>query len=212
MNITADRLRGDWTKTRFVDKCVKDIMLAIQERIMDAHRESRTAITFGAPVNFNVPEMSNKDASIIIYYDILQKLQKQGFDASLEMSTSETSFIIKWCEEPDSRTMSKMLQYIASKRVDAITADVSKNSETKHERKHPFTNTKHTLVEYPPISEVLLLPTNVHNAINGMQKRSGYSSTIDTANQNDDTPPIPPMFADEQPIAKKYIDDYDGLM
>lgn len=118
MNITADRLRSQTSSTQFIDKYVKDILSAIQDRILDANRNSRTCILFGAPVNFDVPDMDNTDASVMIYYKVIRHLEKNGFDVKCEMTKSETRFIINWLSHKKNNNIDHMLNYIINKRVD----------------------------------------------------------------------------------------------
>lgn len=62
--------------------------------------------------------MSNKDASIHIYYQLIQRLEKLGYDVSIEMSKGATHFTISWLPDRTDAALNHMLKYIASKRTD----------------------------------------------------------------------------------------------
>lgn len=196
-------------------------MTAIQDRIMDAHRDSRTAIVYGAPVNFSVPEMSNEDASILIYYSILQSLEKKGFEAIIEkMSTSETTFLISWSDTSNKNSLSHMVKYIACRRSDnkvkfkvpksskkkieinseeddpqKIHPNVFQYMETLHEKKQPMSSSS----------------TDMSARFSSISMRSGHKAEDSLI--SDVPPPIPDMF--KEPSKNKstnYLNDYNGLI
>lgn len=196
MNITADRLRSEWTKTKFIDKYVHDIMVTIQDRVMDAHRDSRTTITYGAPVNFSVPEMTNEDTSILVYYSIVRDLEKRGFTVSIEMSTSETTFFISWADNKKNGQLSHMIRYIASKRTDSSIKykkpKTTASSVVQPKQSH-LNNINEKVQQYN--HHVLVGSSNdISTAFSAISSRSGHGCCTAPTPASSTHPPIPKMF------------------
>jgi len=222
MNITANKLRSEWTKTKFIDRYVQDIMVAIEDRIMDAHRDSRTCIAYGAPVNFSVPEMTNEDSSILVYYAIIQELERRGFVINIEMSTSETTFFITWSNSKQDGHLSHMLSYIASKRTDSNARHKVLKQRKKTKRITP--PQAYTQDGVAHVQKTLSsTSTDLSTSFTSISRRSGHGLTDSGA-----PPPIPEMFrskkltthpSDSQQISEssqtgelKYINDYDDQL
>jgi hypothetical protein len=216
INVTARQLRSQWSRTQFVNKNVQNILTAIEDRVMDAHRDSRTSITFGAPVNFDIPEMTNKDASILVYYNIIQELEKKEFKVTMEMSTSETTFVITWNEAQDDDSLNHMLKYIASKRTDTPLANYKRPKVAMRKKKKTLpSHSVHELSPTPTLTPSSP-PTPVSQSRSNMQQRSGYLQPV--SNPGNGPPPIPDILlqlsGDGSSKNKKgnYLSDYDELL
>lgn len=198
MNITADKLRSEWTSAVFIERHVKDIMVTIQNRILDAHRDSRTHIMYGAPVNFSVPEMSNEDASILVYHKIIKDLEKRGFKVVVEMHESETTLIISWGKSKGDRNLSNMVAYIASRRVDKAKRSGRKRANTRQHTVSfdPFNlrSKQHGGVDTPSTSTITHDMVGRSNQAEPSVHYAADHIPMFAKNKQTEPPPIPDMF------------------
>jgi hypothetical protein len=96
MSITSDQLKNSDTKKRHVIKETKAILGRIDEEIKIAHEYGLHFISYMAPISFNIPFMSNKDAQRCIYSSLIKSLINRGFETQIEIKTDASIIEIKW--------------------------------------------------------------------------------------------------------------------
>jgi hypothetical protein len=113
MDITADQARKSNLGDRLIDQEVKKILKYIQGCILDAGKKGETFVIVTVPVNFDIPNITNKEAQTVIYYKIIEECLDKGFRVKISMDVSVVTYCIYWYAENSDRDLGKMREVIA---------------------------------------------------------------------------------------------------
>jgi len=102
------------TKNRAINDEVNTIYNAIKTKIRDANYEGKCSIEVDLPDTFCIETLELKDLQLVIYTDIIQRLEDDYFDVSIDLHPHDTRLFIKWTSAVDKTEMERRRQIIAS--------------------------------------------------------------------------------------------------
>jgi hypothetical protein len=117
MDITAKQLQKSSIGPRTVQEEINGILKTFQIEIKEANKAGFTKVVVSVPTNFNIPGMSNSTAQTLIYYQLIQEIQKKGFSVRISMAPGLITYCINWTVVDDSLNLSEMRKVIAAHRV-----------------------------------------------------------------------------------------------
>lgn len=86
----------------------------IDSAILMQHDAGFNSVTYDLPVTFTIGNMSNKDAQIYVYSELLDIYEKQkGFNVSLEILKDKTIISLSWINGMDENERKRRMDYIA---------------------------------------------------------------------------------------------------
>jgi hypothetical protein len=95
LNFTADSLRKK-ADTQLVSGEVLEIYRAIKGRIREAHHAARAHVVFDLPDTFRIETMSKKDTQIVVYSELIRKLEEENFEVRIEILPHDARLYISW--------------------------------------------------------------------------------------------------------------------
>lgn len=106
LRINVATLKRSCPTTLFLKSEIKRLLNEIQTLIEEANRSKTTTINFTLPSNFEIPNMRNKDAQIVIYGSIIEQLRNYGgFKTKLRLVKPNAILEISWKTEQDIQEM-----------------------------------------------------------------------------------------------------------
>lgn len=87
MRFTAASLRQKNHKRTLVKEHVKSIIIAFEQDIINASENRLEACQIRVPSEFNIPGLSNANAQLYIYTEVIYELEQHGFKVSIDMDT-----------------------------------------------------------------------------------------------------------------------------
>lgn len=118
MNINAASLHKK-ANTGQVREEVTNILKTLEVAITTAHEERRSSITHELPFNFAISNMTLKDAQRVIYCNVIEELEKNGFKVRIRINQSAAFIIVGWVSVFDKAEMQRMSDVIARHHVAA---------------------------------------------------------------------------------------------
>ncbi len=159
------------------------MLIAVQEAIRDAQRDSRRSVVFPAPVNFDVPDISNKVASTEIYFNVLSELKENGFDVVMDLTKKSTDFHISWKPKRNDKKINDMIKFIAKHCVEA-----KESKPRKPKRRAPL---KPKFEDLPDSVDMDDLASTSKAHARGSQRGEGRKNKFQLRQQGDAPPPKP---------------------
>ncbi len=93
---------------------IDNLIKTIDSAILSQHDAGFNSVTYDLPVTFSVGNMSNKDAQIYVYSELLETYQGQkGFEVSLELLKEKTVMKLSWVNGMDDAERNRRVEYIA---------------------------------------------------------------------------------------------------
>jgi hypothetical protein len=91
---------GDLVKRSIIGplkKEIDEIYADIQRTIMDSHARGESSIVYELPDTFETNSLEKKDIQLVIYSEVLEKLDESDFNVRAEIKlTGETFLYISW--------------------------------------------------------------------------------------------------------------------
>jgi len=112
-NLTADSLYKK-SSTQAVIKLIEDHVIAIKDKIKDANRNGISSITYTLPSVISMPNISGEDARIVLYSQLITKLEEDGFTANIIDKIDDYKLIVSWRSEIDPAEMEQMRKIVQS--------------------------------------------------------------------------------------------------
>ncbi len=100
MNFSANALRKKSNIT-YVKQEVENIYRAIKGRILDAHNAGKCSIDFDLPDTFYLENLERKDMQLVVYTDILEKLESEDFEVKIDIKPANCRLFVAWPSELD---------------------------------------------------------------------------------------------------------------
>ena len=85
MDITADQVQKSCTGSQMIDNQVKTILKTFQSEIIEASRNGYTSVIVAVPTNFSIIHTNNKTSQTIIYFRLIETLEKYGYNVKIWM-------------------------------------------------------------------------------------------------------------------------------
>jgi hypothetical protein len=93
---------------------IDNLVKTIDSAILTQHDAGFNSVTYDLPVTFSISNMSNKDAQIYVYSELLDIYQKQKeFDVTLELAKEKTVMKLSWINGMDESERNRRVEYIA---------------------------------------------------------------------------------------------------
>ncbi|AMN83617.1 hypothetical protein D5b_00190 [Faustovirus] len=93
---------------------IDNLVKTIDSAILTQHDAGFNSLTYDLPVTFSVGNMSNKDAQIYVYSELLDIYQKQKeFDVELELAKEKTIMKLTWINGMEESERARRVEYIA---------------------------------------------------------------------------------------------------
>lgn len=99
MSIQAHQLLYNDIQLRAVKQYANRILHEIDADIKTAFEGGAKHISFGTPLYFEIPNMTNADAQREIYYCILRSLLDRKFTVKHELTKDKSMFHITWISD-----------------------------------------------------------------------------------------------------------------
>jgi hypothetical protein len=99
--LNANDLKNNDAQKKLINKEVKEILSYIDEELKKAYDIGKHKIVVNLPMIFSIPNMPNKDAQRIIYYEILTSLLDRNFLVQTNLSADSTKYEITWLSESE---------------------------------------------------------------------------------------------------------------
>jgi hypothetical protein len=95
MDFSADSLRRK-SSLILVRQEVTEIYKAIKGRILAAHNDGKCSIVFDLPDVFHIESMELKDIQLVVYSDIIEKLENDNFDVKIDIQPGGSQLLVSW--------------------------------------------------------------------------------------------------------------------
>ncbi|QJX71561.1 hypothetical protein F-S17_0308 [Faustovirus] len=93
---------------------IDNLIKTIDSAVLSQHDAGFNSVTYDLPVTFSVGNMSNKDAQIYVYSELLDIYQGQkGFEVTFELSKEKTEMRLSWINGMDEAERTRRVEYIA---------------------------------------------------------------------------------------------------
>lgn len=113
MSITREKLSKSGAKSSDIEAIVRDQIRIIDEALMQHLRTwGRNTVEFLLPNDPGVRGLGVRDAQKLIYTQIMQSLEKRGFDVEIEISDKANYLYISWVTDLDPEEVKAMEKYI----------------------------------------------------------------------------------------------------
>lgn len=113
--ISAEKLKKNNPKKALLSNFVNDISYKLNSVIDSAYKNNKTEISYNLPISFNIPQnINHKDFQLEVYYNIIEILEKKGYNVNIKILKNETILKINWffTEESDLDNMKKKIKSI----------------------------------------------------------------------------------------------------
>lgn len=138
MSVTATQLSKSGARGKELDRMVQEQIQIIDDRLLKADRTwGRNVVEYSLPVDLSIPGLAKKDAQRILYTNILQSLEKRGFDTGIILEDNSSILLIAWMTDLESKEIDAMNAIIRSKRLttaDAISRFIQQSGKYKTPR------------------------------------------------------------------------------
>jgi len=97
MSIRAADIRRNNIQQIELKKNIHGILYSIDTDIKNALNAGLKSITYNAPIQFSVPNMTNKEAQREIYSEIISSLKKRKYNVQIDLNHQDrVTFYIDW--------------------------------------------------------------------------------------------------------------------
>ncbi len=110
----ADTLRARGTYRVVISDNTRELLYGINGAIQRAHEGGLTTIMYKLPMNFPIVDntVSNKEIQISVYFNIMNILKRNNYEAYLKFRKNYTELHISWsvrADDSELREMNRML-------------------------------------------------------------------------------------------------------
>lgn len=110
--VDANTLKHNNAQKRQVKEFVTEIILQINKELKDARRDGRHFIISEIPFIFNIPNLTEADASRMIWSEVIQILKNKNFIVAINYNNNSCRLKISWLAPEEERTIQKQLQIL----------------------------------------------------------------------------------------------------
>lgn len=101
MKTSATELRRACPSTASIKHVVQIHIREMEAKIKEAHRGKQRSIRYDMVTNFEIPNMSNKDAQRHIFGTIIEQLETNDYSVKFTHNKKECYFVISWLSQQD---------------------------------------------------------------------------------------------------------------
>ena len=99
-----------------INDIVREQLLVVDKKILNSNKSiGENTIYYDLPVAFPNITTDRNDARILVYYNVLQSLEKRGFNVNIKLSESQARLTIKWTIGVTPESMGEMEHYLELK-------------------------------------------------------------------------------------------------
>lgn len=89
-----------------------EIYKSIADKIKEAAKNGMCEIYYNLPDNFNVGNLEPQDSQLLIYTDIIERLEKHGLLVSIIVRSGEKILHVKWPTKLDNAERERRKNYL----------------------------------------------------------------------------------------------------
>lgn len=95
---SASKLKKNSLYKITISESTKELLYSINTSILNAHEAGLTQTDVKLPINFKQIDsnITNQELQISIYYNIIQELERMGYEAKLKITKNFTLLRVSW--------------------------------------------------------------------------------------------------------------------
>ena len=113
----ADDLRKNYEQTIFVNNFVKDLRDVVDDEIKKSHSYCRREVKVNLPIVITIPGMSNENACICVYGELIKWLKKDNYRVTIDLNGERSILHIKWKSDDIIKENAKILSKHVKKNI-----------------------------------------------------------------------------------------------
>ena len=110
--VDANTLKNNNAQRRRIDEYIYEIILQVNKELKDARRDGKHYIITEIPFIFDIPNVTQEDASRMIWAGTLEILKNKNYDVKINHNNNSCRLKISWLAPEEQRIIQSQIQFL----------------------------------------------------------------------------------------------------